>query len=128
MGVNGSLPHVDKDGLGVPLPSPIRRVLYLGARGAVESEVLPPPNPLLLTQLQTAEVIVYGIGSLFTSICPSLVLEVIHCSTVIPILLVFSRFVGSEANAILKRLSGMSAVRRVSGRLSRRGTRPRWCC
>ena len=41
-----------------------------------EHEVFPPPNPRLLTQVDTADALVYGMGSLYTSICPSLVLKV----------------------------------------------------
>ena len=41
-----------------------------------EHEVFPPPNPRLLAQVDCADAIVYGMGSLYTSICPSLVLKV----------------------------------------------------
>ncbi len=40
-----------------------------------EHEVFPPPNPRLLTALDTADAIIYGMGSLYTSICPSLILK-----------------------------------------------------
>jgi 2-phospho-L-lactate transferase/gluconeogenesis factor (CofD/UPF0052 family) len=41
-----------------------------------EHEVFPPPNPRLLSQLDAADALIYGMGSLYTSICPSLVLQV----------------------------------------------------
>ena len=67
---------VDKEGLGVPLPAPIRRVLYLGSLMTSETEEIMTPNPSMLNQLENADAIVYGIGSLYTSICPSLILKV----------------------------------------------------
>lgn len=44
-----------------------------GTRG--EHEVFPRANPRVLQQLESAELIVYGMGSLYTSVCPSLVLR-----------------------------------------------------
>lgn len=35
----------------------------------------PAPNPQVLTQLQRADAVIYGMGSLYTSILPSLVLR-----------------------------------------------------
>jgi len=68
--------RVEKHGRGPPLAAPIRRVLYLSSEGtAREHEVWPPPNPALLAQLDAAAAVVYGMGSLYTSICPSLALQ-----------------------------------------------------
>ncbi|CAL5229776.1 g13164 [Coccomyxa viridis] len=68
--------RVDKHGRGPPLAAPVRRIFYLSAEGTMrEHEVFPPPNPRLLTQVDTADALVYGMGSLYTSICPSLVLK-----------------------------------------------------
>ena len=67
---------VNKDGLGIPLPAPIRRVLYLGSLQTSQMEEVMPANPSVLAQLQAADAVVYGIGSLYTSICPSLILVV----------------------------------------------------
>ena len=66
---------VDKSGLGSPLPSPIARVLYLSSEilNPFEHEVFPPVNSVVLSRLKDADAIVYGVGSLFTSIAPSLV-------------------------------------------------------
>jgi len=36
-------------------------------------QVFPPVNPTVLEQLRSVDCIVYAMGSLFTSICPSLV-------------------------------------------------------
>lgn len=69
--------RVDKHGRGPPLPAHIRRIFYLSAEGTMrEHEVFPPPNPRLLSQLDGADAMIYGMGSLYTSICPSLVLQV----------------------------------------------------
>ena len=67
---------VDKEGLGIPLPAPIRRVLYLGSLKTAETEEIMTANASVLTQLESADAIIYGMGSLYTSICPSLILEV----------------------------------------------------
>ncbi len=67
---------VDKDGDHPPLPSPIRRVFYLSHEGTgQEHEVYPPPNPRILSEVAGADAVVYGIGSLYTSVCPSLILD-----------------------------------------------------
>jgi 2-phospho-L-lactate transferase/gluconeogenesis factor (CofD/UPF0052 family) len=59
-----------------PLPSPVRRVFYLAAEGErAEHEVCPPPNPRVLAELAAADAVVYGMGSLYTSLAPSLVLR-----------------------------------------------------
>lgn len=68
---------VDKEGLGIPLPAPIRRVLYLGSLKTAETEEIMTANASVLTQLESADAVVYGMGSLYTSICPSLILEVL---------------------------------------------------
>ncbi|CAK0784396.1 hypothetical protein CVIRNUC_007600 [Coccomyxa viridis] len=68
--------RVEKHGRGPPLAAPVRRIFYLSAEGTMrEHEVFPPPNPRLLAQVDCADAIVYGMGSLYTSICPSLVLK-----------------------------------------------------
>jgi 2-phospho-L-lactate transferase/gluconeogenesis factor (CofD/UPF0052 family) len=59
-----------------PLPSPIKRVFYLSAEGdRQEHEVAPPPNPRMLTEISRSNAVIFGVGSLYTSICPSLVLR-----------------------------------------------------
>ena len=69
--------RVEKHGRGPPLAAPVRRIFYLSAEGTMrEHEVFPPPNPRLLAQVDSADAVVYGMGSLYTSICPSLVLKV----------------------------------------------------
>ncbi|XP_057537148.1 uncharacterized protein YNL011C [Amaranthus tricolor] len=58
------------------LPSRIKRVFYMSSEGKnLLHEVFPPPNPAVLDQLRSVDCIVYAMGSLFTSICPSLVLN-----------------------------------------------------
>ncbi|KAH9618542.1 hypothetical protein KSS87_009640, partial [Heliosperma pusillum] len=57
------------------LPSRIKRVFYMSSEGKnLLHEVFPAPNPAVLEQLDAVDCIVYTMGSLFTSICPSLVL------------------------------------------------------
>ena len=78
--------RVDKHGRGPPLAAPVTRIFYLSAEGTMrEHEVFPPPNPRLLTQVDTADALVYGMGSLYTSICPSLVLKVGACCRLLKI-------------------------------------------
>lgn len=58
------------------LESPIRRIFYLSTEGDTkEHEVAPVANPRVLAELDKADAIVYGMGSLYTSICPSLILK-----------------------------------------------------
>ena len=58
------------------LQAPIRRVFYLSSEGdRTEHEVSPQPNPRVLSQIAHSDAIVYGMGSLYTSIAPSLVLQ-----------------------------------------------------
>lgn len=69
---------MDKSGgLSQPLPSPVVRIFYMSSEGTQrEHEVQPDPNPKMLEAIHAADAIVYGMGSLFTSICPALVLQV----------------------------------------------------
>lgn len=68
--------QVDKSRDFDTLSSPIKRVFYLSSEGTgQEHEVSPHPNPRVLTELQQADSIVYGMGSLYTSICPALCLQ-----------------------------------------------------
>lgn len=39
-----------------------------------ESEVFPAVNPAVVTEVEASDGIVFAMGSLFTSICPALVL------------------------------------------------------
>ncbi|CAI7784321.1 unnamed protein product, partial [Closterium sp. NIES-54] len=59
-----------------PLPAPIRRVFYMSSEGTnLLHEVFPRVNPRVLEHIASVDAIIYGIGSLFTSICPSLILR-----------------------------------------------------
>ncbi|OMO65358.1 LPPG:FO 2-phospho-L-lactate transferase CofD/UPF0052 [Corchorus olitorius] len=73
---NGSVGSVDKGRSSVPgLPSRIKRVFYMSSEGRNSlHEVFPTANPAVLDQLSNVDCIVYAMGSLFTSLCPSLVL------------------------------------------------------
>ncbi|KAL4204616.1 hypothetical protein AMTRI_Chr01g132870 [Amborella trichopoda] len=57
------------------LTSGIKRVFYMSSEGTnLLHEVFPAVNSAVLEQLRKVDCIVYAMGSLFTSICPSLVL------------------------------------------------------
>ncbi|KAJ4703631.1 Maternal effect embryo arrest 18 [Melia azedarach] len=73
---NGSMEPVKKERSAVPaLPSRIKRVFYMSSEGRnLLHEVFPTANQAVLDQLNTVDCIVYAMGSLFTSICSSLVL------------------------------------------------------
>lgn len=59
------------------MAAPIRRIFYLSSEGSGrEHEVFPRANQRVLLEIAEADAIVYGMGSLYTSICPSLVLPV----------------------------------------------------
>ncbi|XP_076904540.1 uncharacterized protein YNL011C-like [Bidens hawaiensis] len=71
---SGTLQLVDKVNLS-SLPSRIKRVFYMSSEGSnLLHEVFPNVNPSVLERLKNVDCIIYGMGSLFTSICPSLVL------------------------------------------------------
>ncbi|ERF68269.1 hypothetical protein EPUS_02725 [Endocarpon pusillum Z07020] len=54
------------------LPSRIERVWYINPYG---QEISPPPNPRVCEAIRSAQAIIYSIGSLYTSIIPSIVLR-----------------------------------------------------
>ncbi|KAK9092922.1 hypothetical protein Syun_027833 [Stephania yunnanensis] len=58
------------------LHSKIKRIFYMSSEGRnLLHEVFPSVNPRVLEQLSKVDCIVYAMGSLFTSVCPSLVLR-----------------------------------------------------
>lgn len=73
---------VDKSSVKA-LPSSVRRIFYAASgtcdgsagRGLGFEELLPVANPAVLSALARADAVVFGMGSLFTSLCPSLVLD-----------------------------------------------------
>ncbi|GMP72208.1 hypothetical protein CsSME_00030317 [Camellia sinensis var. sinensis] len=73
---DGSMEPINKVSSSTPaLPSRIKRVFYMSSEGNnLLHEVFPNVNPTVLDQLRTIDCIIYAMGSLFTSICPSLVL------------------------------------------------------
>lgn len=54
------------------LPSRITRIWYINPYG---QEIRPPANPRVLEALRDAQAVIYSIGSLYTSILPSLILR-----------------------------------------------------
>lgn len=58
------------------LPARIKRIFYMSSEGTnLLHEVFPAVNDSVLEQLKQVDCIVYAMGSLYTSICPSLVLH-----------------------------------------------------
>ncbi|CAI9087308.1 OLC1v1021351C6 [Oldenlandia corymbosa var. corymbosa] len=74
---SGSVSTIDKGNSSAPaLPSRIKRVFYMSSEGCnLLHEVFPIVNPTVLEKLQTVDCIIFAMGSLFTSLCPSLVLR-----------------------------------------------------
>ncbi|MED6195226.1 hypothetical protein PIB30_035923 [Stylosanthes scabra] len=89
----GTTELINKDSFSTPaLPSKIKRVFYMSSEGKnLLHEVFPSPNATVLEQLNNVDCIVYAMGSLFTSICPSLVLlgigEIISSRSCLKVLL-----------------------------------------
>ncbi|KAI3466728.1 hypothetical protein Pfo_023391 [Paulownia fortunei] len=73
---NGCMEPINKSNSLIPtLPSRIKRVFYMSSEGSnLLHEVFPSVNPTVLEQLKSVNCIIFAMGSLFTSICPSLVL------------------------------------------------------
>jgi hypothetical protein len=58
------------------LPAPIKRVFYLSTEDPTSlAPVYPKVNPTILRKVAECDGVVYGMGSLYTSIVPSLILE-----------------------------------------------------
>jgi hypothetical protein len=74
----GSLPSLRKQNIAFskdqdePLPARIARIWYINPYG---QEILPPANPRVIEAIRDSQAIVYSIGSLYTSIIPSIVLR-----------------------------------------------------
>lgn len=74
----GSLPTVRQPNIAFskaseePLPARIDRIWYINPYG---QEMRPLPNPKALEAVDAAEAVIYSIGSLYTSIIPSLILQ-----------------------------------------------------
>jgi hypothetical protein len=63
-------------GRATPPANPRLRAWLTADRVRVqEHEVFPPANSQVLTELGRADCVVYGMGSLYTSICPSLCID-----------------------------------------------------
>ena len=73
----GSLPTLRKQNIKFSkaeeedLPSRIERIWYINPYG---QEISPPANPKVLEAIRDSQAIIYSIGSLYTSIIPSIVL------------------------------------------------------
>ncbi|KAK7332035.1 hypothetical protein VNO80_28781 [Phaseolus coccineus] len=88
----GTIELIKKGSFSAPaLPSRIKRVFYMSSEGKnLLHEVFPSVNAAVLEWLNNVDCIVYGMGSLFTSICPSLVLlqigEIIYSRSCLKVL------------------------------------------
>ena len=73
----GSLPTLRQNNITFsklseePLQSPIERIWYINPYG---QEMRPTTNPKVLESINSADALIYSIGSLYTSIVPSLIL------------------------------------------------------
>lgn len=74
----GSLPSLRKQNIAFskdedePLPARIDRIWYINPYG---QEILPPANPRVIEAIRDSQAIIYSIGSLYTSIIPSIILR-----------------------------------------------------
>jgi 2-phospho-L-lactate transferase/gluconeogenesis factor (CofD/UPF0052 family) len=74
----GSLPSLRKQNIAFskdedePLPARIARIWYINPYG---QEILPPANARVIEAIRDSQAIIYSIGSLYTSIIPSIVLH-----------------------------------------------------
>lgn len=102
----------------VPLPSPIKRIFYLAKEGTDrEHEVQLPANAAVLSALADVGAVVYGVGSLYTSIAPSLVLQGVGegiAARSVPKILMLNGSHDRETSACLAHPGPMSAVRPTS--------------
>ncbi|KAL2494890.1 maternal effect embryo arrest 18 [Forsythia ovata] len=73
---DGTMEPINKSNSSVlALHSRIKRVFYMSSEGNnLLHEVFPTANPTVLEQLRSVDGVIFAMGSLFTSICPSLVL------------------------------------------------------
>eukprot|EP00890_Picochlorum_soloecismus_P001067 jgi/Picsp_1/1961/NSC_05427-R1_maternal effect embryo arrest 18 protein len=111
-----------------PLDSPVRRIFYLSTEGDTkEHEVAPLANPRVMTELERADGIVYGMGSLYTSICPSLILKrtgEIIASRTCPKVLILNGALDRETSECVSHEGPMKAsdiVLAITDALNRRG-------
>ena len=127
-----SSPSIVDKSLWEQLESPIRRIFYLSTDGDTkEHEVAPVANPRVMAEIEKADAIVYGMGSLYTSICPSLILkgtgETIAARNC-PKILVMNGAMDRELSASLSHPGPMRAsdvVLAITDALNRRGASSR---
>lgn len=120
---------VDKGSSGPPLPAPIRRVLYLSSEGThQEAEVFPSVNPAVITEVGSADGIIFAMGSLYTSICPALVLtgigEAVAAKSTAPKLLLLNgshdRETGTSPSGNAGGMTASEVVHALTDALNRR--------
>lgn len=126
----GGASIVDKDGADAPLGAAIKRVFYLSREGAGnEHEVVLAANERVIRDIAATDAIIYGMGSLYTSIAPSLVLQGVGeavAARAVPKILLLNGSHDRETSACLRHPGPMTAtdfVRAVSSALNREGGR-----
>ena len=119
---------VDKSQNWEAFPSPVRRIFYLSAEGdRQEHEVAPAPNPRLLAEIRSADAVIYGMGSLYTSVCPSLILRGVGeavASRTCPKILILNGGTDRETSSCQAHSGPMAAsdvVLAITDALNRRG-------
>ena len=112
-----------------PLPSPVQRIFYMSAEGdRKEHEVAPAPNPRVISEIRRADAVIYGMGSLYTSVCPSLVLRGVGeaiASRKCPKILILNGGTDRETSSCQAHSGPMAAsdvVLAVTNALNRRGS------
>ncbi|KAL6768387.1 hypothetical protein ACKKBF_B38970 [Auxenochlorella protothecoides x Auxenochlorella symbiontica] len=120
---------VDK-ACAAPLPAAIRRAFYLSSDGdGAEHEVAPDANPRTLAALGRAQAVIYGMGSLYTSLVPHLVLRGVGetiAAARCPKILMLNGAVDRETGQCLRRPGAMAAsdvLLALTDALNRRGGR-----
>jgi hypothetical protein len=97
------------------LPAAIKRVFYLSNEGTHrEHEVCLSANSQVLSHLHEANAIIYGVGSLYTSIAPSLVLKGVGEAVAardVPKILLLNGSHDRETSRCLRHEGPMTAVR-----------------
>jgi 2-phospho-L-lactate transferase/gluconeogenesis factor (CofD/UPF0052 family) len=133
----GSLPTLRKPYIAFhkdvieDLPSRIQRIWYINPYG---QEIRPSPNPAALTALKESQAVIYSIGSLYTSIIPSLILKDIGQAIASPhirhkILILngsLDRETGPSTNPFSAEDFVSAIAHACAGRMVQRGEFARW--
>ena len=96
------------------LPSPIQRLWYINPYG---QEIRPYPNASVISHLQQATSVIYSIGSLYTSLVPSLILrgvgDAIASVTGRPRILILNGSTDRETSSAFGAFTGLDFVEAI---------------